>query len=184
MDMDLGGLQELVMDREAWRAVIHGVAKSLTQLSNWTELMLCHPLLILPSTFPRIRVFPKLRIDQIDKYVNTHKFPNKNYELCHVGPQKTDESGWRVLTKCGPLEKGMANHFSILALKTPWTEKSKRYDTERWTPQVCRCPICYWKEQRNSSKGMKRLSQSRNNAQLWMFLVVKAKSNAVKNNIA
>ena len=34
MDMDLGGLQELVMDREAWRAVIHGVAKSLTQLSN------------------------------------------------------------------------------------------------------------------------------------------------------
>ena len=30
MDMDLGGLQELVMDREAWRAVIHGVAKSQT----------------------------------------------------------------------------------------------------------------------------------------------------------
>jgi len=27
---------------------------------------------------------------------------------------------WRVLTKCGPLEKGMANHFSILALRTPW----------------------------------------------------------------
>ena len=32
MDMGLGGLQELVMDREAWRAVIHGVAKSWTQL--------------------------------------------------------------------------------------------------------------------------------------------------------
>ena len=38
MDMGLGGLQELVMDREAWRAVVHGVTKSWTRLSDWTEL--------------------------------------------------------------------------------------------------------------------------------------------------
>ena len=34
MGMGLGGLQELVMDREAWRVVVHGVPKSRTQLSN------------------------------------------------------------------------------------------------------------------------------------------------------
>ena len=38
MDMSLGDLRELVMDREAWRAAIHGLTKSQTRLSDWTDM--------------------------------------------------------------------------------------------------------------------------------------------------
>ena len=42
MDMGFGGFRELVMDREAWRAVVHGVTKSRTQLSDWSKLNWTH----------------------------------------------------------------------------------------------------------------------------------------------
>ena len=49
MDMDLGGFRKLVMDREAWHAAVHGVTKSQTRLSDWTELTECvkeeHPVM-------------------------------------------------------------------------------------------------------------------------------------------
>ena len=50
-----------------------------------------------------------------------------------------------IFLACLLLQKGMANHFSILALRIPWELwEAKRYDTERLTPKVSRCSICYW----------------------------------------
>jgi len=48
---------------------------------------------------------------------------------------KTDGSWWRVLTKWGQLENGMANHFSILALRTPWTDVQKYWTLKDELPK-------------------------------------------------
>ena len=57
MDMGLGGLWELVVNREAWRAAVHGVTKSWTWLIDWTEPMAKRHFLLLffyPSPLPVI----------------------------------------------------------------------------------------------------------------------------------
>ena len=54
--MDMNKLQELVMDREAWHAAVHGVTKSWTWLSDWTELMNC--ILITNEPILHLKYFP------------------------------------------------------------------------------------------------------------------------------
>ena len=78
------------------------------------------PLILLPK---RENVYRQTENHRHRKLTNliTWTTALSNYNPCLVGPPKMDRSWWRVLTKCGPLEKGMANHFSILSLRTPWT---------------------------------------------------------------
>ena len=66
MDLGLGGLQELVMDREACWAAVHGVATSRTQLSDWTELNWPKRQKLHLST--NVRVHRKLRTSNLSRY--------------------------------------------------------------------------------------------------------------------
>ena len=119
-----------------------------------------------------------------------------NYEPCRVGPPKTDGSWQRVLTKCGPLEKGMANHFSQYScLENPMNSMKRQEDRTLKDdfPRSVGAQHATGDQWRNNSRKneetepkqkTKQNKTKKNKTQLWMWLVIEVKLDAVKSNIA
>ena len=108
-----------------------------------------------------------------------------NCEPCRVGPPKTDRSWWRVLTKYGPLEKGIANHFSILAVRTPLTVwKGKKRTVKDELPRSVGAQYATGDQWRNDSRKNEGMESKQKQHSVVDVTGDRGKVQSCKENIA
>ena len=117
MDVSLSELQEMVMVREAWRAAIHGVAKSRTRLSYWTELK---------------TLFWRRQWQPTPVLLPGNSHGRRSLVGCSPWSREESDMTERLPFHFHALEKEMAPHSSILAWRIPRTEEPGRLPSTGW----------------------------------------------------
>ena len=124
MDMGLGGLQELVMDREPWHTVVHGVTKNWTWPSNWTELNFPVEgrLNVVSKTEPAKQAFPRVSWNiwvQILAFLlsrNVTTFLNLSLFICKM--------------------ETVPAALPLVAVRIKWTKSQNRTIVDRMSMQI------------------------------------------------
>ena len=96
-------------------------------------------------------------------------------------PPKTGGSWWRGLTECGPLKKGMTNHFSILALRTPILKRQNDRILKEELPRSVGVQYATGDQWRNNSRKNEGMEPKQKQ---YPDVDVTERSDAVKSNIA
>ena len=136
MDVSLGELRELVMDREAWRAVIHGVTRSQTRLSDWSDLIWTLPnslissFLVVPLRFSMYSVMPSTQKQKCISMEQARKSRDKPTHFCSPNLwQRRQDIQWRIDSLFNKwCWRKLNNYMERMKLEhspTPYTHKFK-----------------------------------------------------------